>query len=1017
MSTMIEILKPPADHRAYRVVILPNGIKALLISEAFPLSSTESSVDTRNKGVKQTEPDDITGEASAALCVGIGSFSDLPEVPGIAHFLEHMVFMGSKKFPKENFWDEFIAMNRGESNAWTDCERTCFFFVVQQTVFFKALQIFCQFFVAPLFDHNSVDKEIMAVDNEFQMVSSNDSERVRSIISHELIDQGHPMKKFMAGNRKSLKDDPAQRDINVYEKLKSFYSDMYSADYMTLVIHSMDTLDVIEDQVLKMFSKIPNNNIPRPIFIKAPFQGRAINKILRVVPMEDVHKMDLVWALPPLMDHYRTRVIEFLALLLGHEGKGSILSVLKRRHLAIEITGGNDMTGFTHNSTWTAAILSIKLTEAGLQRYEDVLEIIFQYISLLKTQIPSHVFEEQRHIEETRYIFREQESIYSYVEEVVENMHMFSPEHYLCGRTLYFEYNEQLIKECLEHLRPEEALIILFDKSFSKLTNLKEEPWLGVRYSVADVDKRLISRLNKLTRHPELSLPAPNPYIATDFKQAKVTNKPTKYPIVVHNEPGCRMWYKLDNIFQSPNVYIYFNLISAAIAKSETNVALADILLTCLLQKLSENLYSATLAGYEYAVEGTPTGIVFHVHGYNEKIKVVIEDTLKSLRELCIEEDSFNYVVTHLKQVYMNELIKPVELARAVRYCLVETLDPSIITRCEHISSITYAMILAFQKEFYQSLFIESFVTGNVKPQFAVDIAKSAQKLIKKALPEEDIPKPTVMELPIGDSKCFMPAINIEDTNSCVVLYFQQGSGTIKNVCLNELLTAAMAEPLFSLLRTEKQLGYSVYCQASNSHGVLGFSLVVEGQANRVSMKDVETHMNTFLKDFVQSLEDMPSKKIKEMIEDHTVQKSYEDADLLDQSAYFWQEILKQSYTFDRRKLERAACEKITKDDIVTWCKNLTESNKRQLSLIVEGCTKAKCEFATGEISLDTISGLIKGIKSCVPCQNCGNKRMATFSGEGNTSKATTNFEVENISNLCEFKKKMNALEYHVITN
>ena len=31
--------------------------------------------------------------------------------------------MGSKKYPKENLWDEFVSKNRGDSNAWTDCER------------------------------------------------------------------------------------------------------------------------------------------------------------------------------------------------------------------------------------------------------------------------------------------------------------------------------------------------------------------------------------------------------------------------------------------------------------------------------------------------------------------------------------------------------------------------------------------------------------------------------------------------------------------------------------------------------------------------------------------------------------------------------------------------------------------------------------------------------------------------------------------------------------------------------
>lgn len=49
--------------------------------------------------------------AAAALCVGVGSFSDPRHVQGLAHFLEHMIFMGSKKYPRENEYDSFISVS------------------------------------------------------------------------------------------------------------------------------------------------------------------------------------------------------------------------------------------------------------------------------------------------------------------------------------------------------------------------------------------------------------------------------------------------------------------------------------------------------------------------------------------------------------------------------------------------------------------------------------------------------------------------------------------------------------------------------------------------------------------------------------------------------------------------------------------------------------------------------------------------------------------------------------------
>ena len=74
-------------------------------------------------------------KSAAGLCVHMGSFSDPCDVPGLAHFLEHMVFMGSDKYPDENSFDKFISLGGGFDNAHTDCETTVFYFDVQRKKF------------------------------------------------------------------------------------------------------------------------------------------------------------------------------------------------------------------------------------------------------------------------------------------------------------------------------------------------------------------------------------------------------------------------------------------------------------------------------------------------------------------------------------------------------------------------------------------------------------------------------------------------------------------------------------------------------------------------------------------------------------------------------------------------------------------------------------------------------------------------------------------------------------------
>ncbi len=59
-----------------------------------------------------------------SIAVNVGSFNDPPNRQGLAHFLEHMIFMGSTKYPGENDFSAHISANGGYTNAYTEFEYT-----------------------------------------------------------------------------------------------------------------------------------------------------------------------------------------------------------------------------------------------------------------------------------------------------------------------------------------------------------------------------------------------------------------------------------------------------------------------------------------------------------------------------------------------------------------------------------------------------------------------------------------------------------------------------------------------------------------------------------------------------------------------------------------------------------------------------------------------------------------------------------------------------------------------------
>ncbi|KAL8966059.1 MAG: hypothetical protein Q9183_003538, partial [Haloplaca sp. 2 TL-2023] len=160
---------PALDDRSYRVVRLPNQLEALLVHD----------------------PD--TDKASASVNVNVGSFSDADDMPGMAHAVEHLLFMGTEKvlippsllelsltaqkYPVENDYNQYLSANSGYSNAYTSSTETNYFFEVAASSsqdsdtststtitspLHGALDRFAQFFIAPLFLSSTLDRELRA---------------------------------------------------------------------------------------------------------------------------------------------------------------------------------------------------------------------------------------------------------------------------------------------------------------------------------------------------------------------------------------------------------------------------------------------------------------------------------------------------------------------------------------------------------------------------------------------------------------------------------------------------------------------------------------------------------------------------------------------------------------------------------------------------------------------------------------------------------------------------------------
>eukprot|EP00746_Dinoflagellata_sp_MGD_P115672 gnl/MRDRNA2_/MRDRNA2_51707_c0_seq1.p1 gnl/MRDRNA2_/MRDRNA2_51707_c0~~gnl/MRDRNA2_/MRDRNA2_51707_c0_seq1.p1 ORF type:complete len:364 (-),score=52.54 gnl/MRDRNA2_/MRDRNA2_51707_c0_seq1:43-1074(-) len=154
-ESLTQAFDMPDSHqrRSYEHLVLKNGLKVIIAS------------------------DPACDIAAAALSVGVGTLHEPKDTQGLAHFCEHMLFMGTDAFPEEAEYDQFLERHGGECNAATDDAMTSYSFDIAPAHLEGALDRFSQFFLTPLFTQSATEREINAVDSEYTMMITNDEER------------------------------------------------------------------------------------------------------------------------------------------------------------------------------------------------------------------------------------------------------------------------------------------------------------------------------------------------------------------------------------------------------------------------------------------------------------------------------------------------------------------------------------------------------------------------------------------------------------------------------------------------------------------------------------------------------------------------------------------------------------------------------------------------------------------------------------------------------------------------
>ncbi|HSH57595.1 MAG TPA: insulinase family protein, partial [Halomonas sp.] len=797
----------PHDERDYRVLRLENGFTALLVSD----------------------PD--ADKAAASLNVSVGSAQDPADLSGLAHFLEHMLFLGTEPYPEADAYQGYLTRHGGSHNAFTAPQDTNYFFTIEPDALEGALDRFSQFFIAPLFNADRLESERNVVHSEYMARIRDEGRRVNDVLDR-LLNPEHPFTGFSVGSRTTLADRPSD-EPSLRERIIDFYAAHYGANVMHLAVVAPQPLDELERLVAERFAAVPDRGLERPQ-ISAPLAlPETLPRRVAIKSLRDSQQLRFLFPVNDPIAEYRHKPADLIAHLLGHEGEGSLLAALREAGWADGLSAGISR-GDGHHALFT---IGISLTPQGAERRDAIEASLFAAIETVRKAGPeAWRYAEQARLAEQRFQFQQHGSPQQDAMRLAMNLARYPVEDVQYADYRMDGFDRERTRDYLAALTPDN-LIRLYsapDVEGERTSPWFDTPWGDDAYAADGKDKGPLS---------ELALPEPNPYIAEDLT---LLDAQDQRPGLRIDEPTFTFWHMADASFDTPKVEWRFSLQHPRAAEAPREAVLARLLAGWLEDSLNEALYPARLAGQRVEAYAHARGITLAFSGWRDRQAVVMERVIEQLQQGAIDPDAFERVRHRLQREWRNAPQDPLhrQANRTLSEALVRPQWPSSAL-LEASEGLTAEDLRDFRDAFLAGLHLEAMAVGNIGAEQADGIARQVADTLTPSLTAAAIPDLVPLAASAG-----LPALTPQTARkeSIVLRYLQGPDRSLDSQARLALLGQLIDTPFYQRLRTEQQLGYVVHAGYSPMLDAPGLALLV--QSPETDSESIADHMDRFLESF-----------------------------------------------------------------------------------------------------------------------------------------------------------------------
>ncbi len=842
-----QIITSPNDDRGYKVITLENQLEVLLVSDPAAKNS------------------------AATIAVPVGSMHNPDSQLGLAHYLEHMLFLGSERYPEINDYSKFMRLNGGYTNAYTAQDSTVYGFEVNDKVYPEALDRLGDVMRAPLLDEHYADKERSTVNAEQQTYKGHDGRKLYALERFTL-NPAHPMSRFSTGDLETLKDKPGSK---LQDELVAFFNAYYSANLMKAVLYGPRDLATQEQLAKQYFTQIPNRNAKAPEILAPLVTEKELAIEASLKPSSDIKVLKMSFVMPSFAEFYPYKPGIFVSRILGSDRSGTLSDYLQQAGLIESLMAGFDASYSPIDSSVT---LQFQLTDEGVKQQDTIIAAAFAYIDLIKqTGVTQAQYQALEQSLKNSFAYLPKSAGFNYSMALVASMLKLPTDEVIFAPYRLDGFNPELVNQVLTYLTPQRVRLFV---AHPDVVGDKVMYSYGDSYRVVPISESRIKQWQQ--QLPELAkamhLPEGNRWLPEDKSIVKAEHQQQAVELV--KEPGLSLWFKQSEYFQEPKGSIALELNNDLLDRSVKQRVTGAVLNEILAKQLVGLSYEAGEANLSLSVS-TSNGLLFATGGFNDKQSELMLTLLDTVKAAKFSQQELDLAKVEIRRQLENKLKgQSMSLAFAEFRNLVRLPSWSDQTLLSALDSITLTQLTQLRDDMFSQSALRLLVTGNFTSKQAIELQ---QQVVKRApVAKQDFYQLTRITPKPKQRLTWSLASEMGDA-ALAYIFVSTHAGEAGQVQA-ELLNKIAYSDFYDLIRTQEQLSYSPFTASFPVDDYAAFGLFT--QSPEQGPKHLKQRYDYFIKQFANKLADFDQAEFDKIKQAHIANYQKKPSNLDEEFGY-----------------------------------------------------------------------------------------------------------------------------------